>query len=105
MVNLHDSMIWRADTDKAHRCPCRTLDGSFACGGYVSSEETGWHFRRLHVYRCGTCDIKVTCFPGWPHYPGTESYRVRFTWFWTRGLRYKIVNLGWWLRMKWRHRP
>lgn len=106
-MNLHDSMIWRADTDKAHRCPCRMLDpdNPLDCGGYVSSEETGWYFRRLHVYRCGTCDIRVTVFPGWPHYPGTDSYRRRISWFLTRGLRYKAQSLGWRLRMAWRKRP
>jgi hypothetical protein len=99
-MNLHDSMIWRADTDKAHRCPCRMLDGCNCRNGYVSSEETGWHFRRLHVYRCGTCGIRVTRSPGWPHYPGTGSYRVRFTWFWARGLRYKAQDLMWNLRRR-----
>jgi hypothetical protein len=88
-------VIWRADTDKAHRCPGRSLPEGHprVCnGGYVSCEETGWRFRRLHVYRCGTCGMRVTVFPGWPHYPGTERYWSRFRWFWTRGIRYKI---GW----------
>jgi len=101
-MNLHDSLIWRADTDKAHRCPCRMLGSCDCRNGYVSTEETDWHFRLLHVYRCGTCGIRVTRFPGWPHFPGTEIYWERFTWFWGRGMRYKLDNLGWWLRMKWK---
>jgi hypothetical protein len=89
-------MIWRADTDKAHRCPGRSLPEGHPrhCNGYVSAEETGGHFRRLHVYHCNACGMRVTRFPGWPHYPGTESYYWRIRWFWTRGLRYKAEAWG-----------
>lgn len=47
-------MIWHVDFDKAHRCSLRP-----DCDGYVSSEETGCHFKRWHVYTCGTCGLRV----------------------------------------------
>lgn len=82
-------MIWRADTDKAHRCPGRSLPDGHPrrCpNGYVSCEETGWYFRRLHVYQCRDCGMRVTVFPGWPHYPGTDSWKWRLWWFWWHDL-------------------
>lgn len=95
-MNLHDSLVWRADTNKAHRCPCWAFPEGhpLACNGYVSSEETDWTFKRLHVYRCAKCGIRVTTFPGWPGLPGTDEWRYwsRAKWFFGRGLRYKI---GW----------
>jgi hypothetical protein len=83
-------VIWRADTDKAHRCPGRSLPDGHPreCNGYVSCEETGGMFRRLHVYRCGTCGMRVTVFPGWPHYPGTEHYKWRAYHWWRSTFTY-----------------
>lgn len=71
-------MIWHVDFDKAHRCPRRP-----ECDGYVSSEETGWEWPRWHVYRCGTCGLRVARGLLIPHHPESGyTWRWRARWFW-----------------------
>jgi hypothetical protein len=70
-------MIYHVDFDKAWRCPRE------CGGGHVSWEETGWRFKRWHVYTCDNCGLRVAKGLLIPHHPESGyTWRGRAEWFW-----------------------
>lgn len=85
-------MIYHTDFDKAHRCP-RRPDW---CDGYVSCEETGWRWKRWHVYTCNACGLRVAKGLLIPHHPQSgDTWTGRAYWFWWHGPRLRWSNWFW----------
>ena len=81
-------MIWRADYDKAHRCPRRCTD---ECSGFVDGyEPKGRYFTTWAVHTCNGCGLRVARCWLLPSYPKAgDGYRNR--------MRLQFRNVRWWL--------
>jgi len=85
-------MIWRANYDKAHRCPRRATR---ECDGYVDGSEPGnrW-FTTWKVHACNECGLRVARNFLLPGYPGAgDGYKARFRWL----VRRNYMDLTYWL--------